>query len=227
MLGQADMHLTEPTVLFLPRPQWHRLLADDGAGADVVCGTIALGGGVHNPVSASLPDVVQVPLSALPGMGALLGLMRQEAFQDKPGRQAVLDRLCEVLILQLLRHCMAQGMTSGGLLAGLADAKLGKTLRAMHEDPAKAWDLPSLAASAGMSRARFAHHFKAVLGHTPGHYLSQWRIQTAQQLMQQGQSIQQAAYAVGYGSASAFTRAFARELGMAPGAWLIAISKMS
>lgn len=227
MLGQSDMRLTEPTVLFLPRPQWHRLLADDGAGADVVCGTIALGGGVHNPVSASLPDVVQVPLSALPGMGALLGLMRQEAFQDKPGRQAVLDRLCEVLILQLLRHCMVQGMTSGGLLAGLADAKLGKTLRAMHEDPAKAWDLPSLAASAGMSRARFAHHFKAVLGHTPGHYLSQWRIQTAQQLMQQGQSIQQAAYAVGYGSASAFTRAFARELGMAPGAWLIAISKMS
>jgi AraC-like DNA-binding protein len=212
-------------VLFLPRPQWHRLSADDGAGADVVCGTITLGGGVHNPVSASLPDVVQVPLSALPGVGALLGLMRQEAFQEQPGRQAVLDRLCEVLILQLLRHCMAQGITSGGLLAGLADPRLGKALRAVHDDPAQDWDLPSLAAAAGMSRARFAHHFKAVLGHTPAHYLSQWRIQTAQQLMQQGQSIQQAAHAVGYGSASAFTRAFVRELGISPGAWLMATSK--
>jgi AraC-like DNA-binding protein len=220
--GQADVHLNEPTVLFLPRPQWHRLVADDGVGADVVCGTIALGGGVHNPVSASLPDVVQVPLSALPGVGALLGLMRQEAFQDQPGRQAVLDRLCEVLILQLLRHCMAQGIVSGGLLAGLADPKLGKALRAMHEDPAHDWDLPSLAAAAGMSRARFAHHFMAVLGQGPAQYLSQWRIQTAQQLMQQGQSIQQAAHAVGYGSASAFSRAFARALGQTPGAWLTA-----
>ena len=58
-LGQADVQITEPTVLFMPRPQWHRLLADDGAGADVVCGAIALGGGVNNPVSASLPDVLQ------------------------------------------------------------------------------------------------------------------------------------------------------------------------
>ena len=224
-LGQADVQITEPTVLFLPRPQWHRLLADDGAGADVVCGAIALGGGVNNPVSASLPDVVQVPLSALPGMAALLGLMRQEAFQDHPGRQAVLDRLCEVLILLLLRHCMAQGITSGGLLAGLADPKLGKALRAVHADPAQDWDLPRLAAMAGMSRARFAHHFKAVLGQTPAHYLSQWRLQTAQQLMQQGQSIQQAANAVGYGSASAFTRAFVRELGISPAAWLMAVPK--
>ncbi len=222
---QADVHLSEPTVLFLPRPQWHRLVAEDGAGADVVCGTIALGGGVHNPISASLPDVVQVPLSAMPGVEALLGLMRHEAFEDQPGRQAVMDRLCEVLILKLLRHCMAQGITSGGVLAGLADPKLCKAIRAMHDDPANDWDLLSLAAAAGMSRARFANQFKVVLGNTPAHYLSQWRIQIAQQLMQQGQSIQQAAHAVGYGSASAFTRAFARELGISPGAWLVATSQ--
>lgn len=218
--GQGDVQLDEPTVLFLPRPQWHRLLADDDAGAEVVCGSIALGGGVHNPVSASLPDVVQVPLSALPGVPALLGLMRQEALADRPGRQAVLDRLCEVLILQLLRHCMAQGIASGGLLAGLADAKLGKALRALQEAPAQNWDLPGLAAAAGMSRARFAHHFKAVLGQSPAQHLSQWRLQSAQHQMQQGHSIQQAAHAVGYGSASAFTRAFVREMGQTPGAWL-------
>ena len=218
--GQSDVYLSEPTVLFLPRPQWHRLVAEDGAGADVVCGTIALGGGVHNPISASLPDVVLVPQSTIPGIEALLGLMRHEAFEDQPGRQAVMDRLCEVLILQLLRHCMAKGIVSGGVLAGLADPKLCKALRAMHADPAHDWNLHSLAAAAGMSRARFAQQFKVVLGHTPAYYLSQWRIQVAQQLMQQGQSIQQAAHAVGYGSASAFTRAFVRELGISPGSWL-------
>lgn len=220
MLGHTEVQLTEPTVLFLPRPKWHRLLTDDDAGADVVCGTITLGGGVNNPVSASLPDVVLVPLSELSGAEALLSLMRQEAFQDQPGRQAVLDRLCEVLILKLLRHCMDQGIASGGLLAGLADPKLCKALLAIHEDPAQEWDLPRLASTAGMSRARFAHYFKAVLGRTPAHYLSQWRIQTAQQLLQQGKSIQQVAHAVGYGSASAFTRAFVREVGISPGVWL-------
>jgi AraC-like DNA-binding protein len=106
--------------------------------------------------------------------------------------------------------------------SGLAGARLAQALNAMHAVPARAWTLQDLAALAGMSRARFAHHFMAVLGQGPAQYLSQWRIQTAQQLMQQGQSIQQAAHAVGYGSASAFTRAFARTLGQTPGAWLTA-----
>ncbi len=221
--GQADLQLNEPAVLFLPRPPWHRLLADEKAGADVLCGTIALGGGVHNPVSACLPDVVLVPLSALPGTSALLDLMRQEAFADQAGRQAVLDRLCEVLILQLLRHCIREGLTSGGLLAGLADPRLGKAMRAMHDHPAHAWDVPGLAEVAGMSRARFAHHFRTVLGQSPAHYLAQWRMVSAQHLMRQGQSIQQAAHAVGYGSASAFTRAFVRAMGQTPGAWLASL----
>jgi len=39
------MHITEPSVLFLPRPDTHRLVADEHAGADVVCATVKFGGG--------------------------------------------------------------------------------------------------------------------------------------------------------------------------------------
>lgn len=211
--------VTEPTLMFLPRPDQHRLVADKGAGADVVCATVQFGGSVINPIADSLPDLVMVPLSQLPGVDALLDLMFDEAFHEQPGRQGVLDRLCEVLMVRLLRHCMAQGLTRGGSLAGLADARLGPVVAALHESPAREWDLPSMAFLAGMSRARFAVRFRSVTGQTPADYLASWRLLTAQRLMARGVSIKQVAEEVGYGSASALSRAFVRKLGLAPGQW--------
>lgn len=212
--------VTEPTLMFLPRPDQHRLVADERAGADVVCATVQFGGSGINPITASLPDLVMVPLSQLPGVDALLDLMFDEAFHELPGRQGVLDRLCEVLMVRLLRHCMVQGLTQGGTLAGLADTRLGPVLAALHESPELEWDLPGMAQRAGMSRARFAVRFREVTGATPGDYLAGWRIQTAQRLLTRGEAIKQVAEAVGYGSASALSRAFVRKLGVAPGEWV-------
>lgn len=217
---QQDFQISEPTLLFLPRPGTHRLLADEQAGADVVCGTVQFGGGGRNPITDSLPDVVLVELSHLPGMEALLGLMFEEAFAGHTGRQAVMDRLCEVLIILLLRHCIAQGQTQGGTLAGLADPRLGQVISAIHEDPARDWSLESMAAEAGMSRARFAARFREVTGETPADYLAAWRVMTAQRLLRKGLQIKRVADDVGYGSPSALARAFARKLGCSPSEWL-------
>lgn len=211
--------VSEPTLMFLPRPDQHRLVADERAGADVVCATVQFGGTGINPITASLPDLIMVPLIQMPGVDALLDLMFDEAFQEHPGRQGVLDRLCEVLMVRLLRHCMTQGLTQGGTLAGLADARLGPVLAALHEAPARAWDLPGMASLAGMSRARFAMRFRDVTGQTPADYLASWRVLTAQRLMARGVAIKQVAEEVGYGSASALSRAFVRKLGQAPGQW--------
>lgn len=219
--------VTDPTLVFLPRPDRHRLVAADGAGADVVCATVQFGGAGINPITASLPDLVMVPLSQLPGVHDLLNLMFDEAFHEHPGRQGVLDRLCEVLMVRLLRHCMTQGLTEGGTLACLADARLGPVLAALHESPAHAWDLPAMAALAGMSRARFAVRFRNVSGQTPADYLASWRVLVAQRLLARGVAIKQVAQEVGYGSASALSRAFARKIGMAPGAWMAQLSPFS
>lgn len=212
--------VTQPTLMFLPRPDQHRLVTDDGPGSDVVCATVQFGGSGVNPVTASLPDLVMVPLTQMSGVDALLDLMFEEAFHEHAGRQGVLDRLCEVLMIRLLRHCMALGLTQGGALAGLADVRLGPVLAAMHEDPQHPWDLLGMAQLAGMSRARFAVRFREVTGDTPADYLAAWRVMTAQRLLTRGAPVKQVAEDVGYGSASALSRAFVRRLGIAPGQWL-------
>lgn len=215
--------IDQPSLLFLPRPQAHRLIAHDVSGADVVCATIQFGAGGHNPVSDSLPAEVLIPLAELGGAASLLDMLQDEAFGDHCGRQAALDRLCELLLIHLLRHCMDQGLMQGGTLAGLADPRLAKVLTALHEDPARSWNLPDMATVAGMSRARFALHFRQITGETPADYLTAWRITMAQDLLRSGRALQHVASDVGYGSASALTRAFARKTGHTPTQWQRAV----
>ena len=173
-----------------------------------------------NPITASLPSVLLIKLEDLPGAPAWLSLVDEEAFAPQAGRQAALDRLCEVLMIRLLRHCLKHGLTQGGTLAGLADPKLSKALNAMHAEPAKPWQLHGLAEVAGMSRARFAAHFRAVTGHTPADHLAAWRVLVAQDLLRSGRALKHVAVDVGYGSVSAFSRVFARKVRRTPTDWL-------
>lgn len=218
--GMPEVLIERPTLVFLPRPEHHRLVADEREGADVVCATLLVGGGGRNPISDSLPDAVMIELCELAGIDQILDLMFSEAFDDRSGRQGVLDRLCEVLMIRMLRHCLERGQLSGGALAGLADPKLAKALEAMHRQPAHDWDLPAMAAQAGMSRGRFAEHFHQVLGSTPADYLASWRLMLAQRLLARGMPAKTAALEVGYGSSSALHRAFVRKFGLSPSDWL-------
>lgn len=219
-VGEQVVQIAEPTVMFLPRPDKHRLVADDMVGAHVVCGTVRFGGGAKNPITDSLPTLVLIKLADLPGAAALLDLIFEEAFSGQCGRQAALDRLCEVLMIRLLRYCIDRGLTQGGTLAGLADRRIAKALIAIHDDAARQWQLADLAALAGMSRARFAVQFREITGETPVDYLASWRLINAQGLLKRGVPIKHIAGDVGYGSASALTRAFVRKFGCSPREWL-------
>lgn len=220
-LPGGDMRVDEPTLVFMPRPDAHSLVA--GEGAELLCADIVFGAGGAHPVTDSLPDVVRVRLSDWPGGMAMVALIGEEAFVHQPGRQAVLDRLCEILLVRLLRHCMAQGHVRGGALAGLADTRLSQALVAMHAQPAQAWTLEALAQLASMSRARFAEHFRTVVGRPPADYLAAWRVALGQGLLRAGRPLKHVALEVGYGSSSAFHRAFVREVGQGPSAWLKAL----
>ncbi|CAJ3661604.1 AraC family transcriptional regulator [Burkholderia pseudomallei] len=90
----------------------------------------------------------------------------------------------------------------------------------MHADPALPWSLERMAAIAGMSRSRFAAHFAGTVGLPPGEYLLQWRVGLAKTLLRRGYAVKEIAPEVGYGSASALTRAFAQSTGQAPTDWL-------
>lgn len=228
--GGRDRPLTidEPSLLLLSRPDGvHRLIADDRVGADVVCATVQFGGGPANPITESLPPVLAIPLAQMQGTDALLELIYDEGFGALCGRQAALDRLCEVLVIHLLRYSLDHGLARSGALAGLADPKLAKALKAVFDNPARGWELEEMARRAGMSRARFAVRFREVTGATPADFLASWRINLAQDLLRAGRPVKLVAEEVGYGSVSALSRAFARKIGQPPARWARAESPPS
>lgn len=212
--------IDSPSLLFLTRPGAHRLWVDSDAGSDMVCGTVQFDPGGWNPVTSALPDVVVVPLANLPDLDGLLVTLFTEAFGQGIGRQAVLDRCCEIVTLRLLRHCVQNGIARGGTLAGLSHPRLAAVLQAIHQQPDADWTLARMAGLAHMSRSRLALLFRQVTGDAPMSYVAAWRITTAQRLLRKGVPIKQVAGDVGFATVSAFSKAFARLVGAPPSLWI-------
>lgn len=218
----CSTQLSEPSLIFFPRPAAHRLRADVDGGADLICASVHFGTEFGNPLVDALPSMLLIPLATMPRMHRVLELLFEEAFADECGREAALDRLSELLLVHLLRHSLEAGLVKSGAIAGLADPRLAKALLAIHGDPAREWNLETLSEIAGMSRARFSAHFTSIVGTSPGDYLIGWRIGVAQSLLSRGRQIKSIADEVGYGSANALTRAFTQRLGVTPTDWLAA-----
>lgn len=217
------IEVVEPSVIFYPRPLQHRLQVKDHKGAELVCASIDFGAGMGNPLLFALPEVLIIPLASVSALEPLLALLFDEAFGKRYGRQSAVDRLVEYLLILLLRHAIDAQLITGGMLAGLADARLAKAITAMHERPEHSWTLEELAHTAGMSRARFAVNFRDTVGATPLDYLTDWRISVAQTLLKRGLSLKIVAPAVGYGSYIALTRVFNKRVGISPAAWLASV----
>lgn len=209
----------EPSVLFFPQGSAHRLDGGKGEGADVVCASVDFGSGEENPLLRGLPPLLCVPLAQLPGLDLAQQLLFSEAQGGRCGHSAVVDRLTEVLVIQLLRHALANRLVDGGVMAGLSDPRLAKALSAVHADPGQAWNLNAMAAVAGMSRARFAAHFNQTVGVPPGDYLTVWRMGVARQLLRKGLTVKQVAADIGYASPGAFGRVFLQRVGTTPTRW--------
>ena len=224
MLGciRSPIPITEPTLVWLPRPRTHSLEMDMGHASTT---NRALSSRVdfgldNNPLLQAMPPVLVLPLQQLPSLASTLDILFTEAFQPRCGSQAVIERLCELLLIQLLRYCIEHQLVATSVIAGLSEPRLAKAITAMHDKPQTHWTLDTLAQRAGMSRARFASLFKSVVGTTPGDYLSTWRMGLARNLLRSGQSVARTAHAVGYKSASAFVHAFGVAHGMSPHAWM-------
>ncbi|MFK3739087.1 AraC family transcriptional regulator [Massilia sp. TN1-12] len=154
---------------------------------------------------------------AAPALRALLELFRDEAQAGAPGQRAVTAGLARIALVQALR-AHGEGPAADGWLGALADPRIGPVLRALHGDPARRWTLPELARAGGMSRSALALRFKALVGSAPLHYLQQWRMRLARQALVQGsEPVATLAYRLGYASESAFSAAFKKSTGLAPG----------
>lgn len=217
--GRETLHVTQPSLLLFPRPLTHRFITAPGCEVDMVCANLAFEGGSANPIASALPDLVCLPLEAVWGAEPVLSLLFEEAFEQRCGRVALVERLLEVVMIQVLRQLMESGEVNGGLLSGLAHPRLRNALVAMHETPAKEWTLEELAGVAGMSRSVFATTFRETVDVTPGQYLQGWRVRLTQKALRRGRPLKMIATEVGYGSEAALSRAFRAQTGLSPREW--------
>ena len=199
----------------------------DGGGRErttVVCGFLGCDAKPFNPLLAALPRVLRLP-GAAAGPDSWIALFLRAAVDEsnrrRPGGEAVLERMSEMMFVDALRR-HADGLPAGqtGWLAGLRDPGVGRALALLHERPGEAWTLEQLGEEAGLSRSVLHERFVHLIGQPPMQYLAQWRMQVAAgRLSDTNATVLEVALDVGYESEAAFSRAFKRIVGEAPGAW--------
>ena len=151
-----------------------------------------------------------------PRLATLMQLVGDETRQSRAGRELVLERLLEVLLIEALR-CGADTASMPSVARGLSDDRLVAALRAIHAKPAHSWTVADLATEAAMSRSAFFARFNRIVGMPPMEYLLAWRMALAKRLLRTREfAIEHVAVRVGYGSASTFSTAFTRHVGMPP-----------
>lgn len=165
-------------------------------------------------LSSMLPELVVV--RGQYRLAMLMQLLGDEAVGNKPGREVVLQHLLEVLLIEALRSTAELGDLPG-LVRGLSDERLAMAIRSMHAMPERGWTVAELAREAALSRSGFHERFQNAVGMAPMEYLQTWRLALAKNLLRKREtSVGEIARQVGYRSASAFSVAFTREVGMSP-----------
>jgi len=149
-------------------------------------------------------------------LSVLVRLVGEESSEQRPGRDLVLTRLVEVLLIEALRSTPGENAPPG-LLRGLADTRLAAAMRQMHGQLARSWTVAQLAKTAALSRSAFFERFTRTVGLPPMEYLLAWRMAVAKDLLRRHDfRLDEVAERVGYGSASTFSTAFSRHVGRPP-----------
>lgn len=230
-------HVNDNSVFFSPRPPQlpHVLRQEgqvftttarlDGGGSDratVVCGFLGCDARPFNPLLAALPRVLHLPAADRGAwVGHFVALAVEEANNKRPGGEAVLERLSEMMFVDAVRRYL-EGLPAEqtGWLAGLRDRFVGRALALLHERPGDDWTIEKLSEAVGLSRSALHERFAGLVGQPPMQYLAQWRMQVAsQQLLQSTMNVAAIALETGYESEAAFSRAFKRLVGVPPATW--------
>jgi AraC-like DNA-binding protein len=194
-----------------------------GEATQVLCGFLGSQTS-FSPLLASLPPVLKLDVRATASGAWIESSFRfavSEIAAGRVGSATVITKLSELLFVEAVSQFVA-GLPAEqrGWLAGLRDPQIGRALAVLHARPTEAWTAETLALEVGMSRSVFAERFTSLVGESPMHYLTLWRMQMAAQHLREGHgSVAQVAFQAGYESEAAFSRAFKRQFGTAPGIW--------
>ncbi len=185
----------------------------------LLCGYCRFDRLIAHPLVKALPRqkvIRDEELMKHTGLKGTLDHLSTEYMAHGPGSEVIVDKLTEVLLVELLRIDFGRGENLGFATA-LADKHIGPALESIHEKPDESWTLERLAKRAALSRAAFAKRFKKLVGETMFDYLTCIRVQRAQTLLRDtGLPIYDIANKVGYRSDLAFTKTFKKLTGMTP-----------
>lgn len=188
----------------------------------LLCGKCRFDESAHSPMTSLFPRFAIVraeTLQAHPSLTAILTHLSAEYMGMRPGAHIVIDKLTEVLMVELVRMDFGSN-EQAPLLRALADSQIAAALGQLHADPSGTFTLEALAKDVGLSRAGFAKRFKSLVGFSMFDYLTRLRVQRAKELLSdENVSLYAVANAVGYESDLAFTRTFRKYEGVTPTAW--------
>jgi AraC-like DNA-binding protein len=207
----------------------HHSIHHGGGGSltAIVAGHFIFENQMSKPFLSALPRLIHIHgehEQAVPWLDTTLKWMAAEANSKNPGAQIIASRLTDMLFIQILRaHIAANaGACNGkaGWLRAIADLHLGKAFELIHEQPNHPWTVAELASHVNMSRTAFSMRFTQLAGMPPLAYVTKWRMLKASDILRQGKAaISEIAMHVGYESEASFSKAFKREIGVAPGAY--------
>jgi AraC-like DNA-binding protein len=190
----------------------------------LLCGFCRFDEGIDHPVLANLPALMVLrpgELGGEPWATAALRLLSMEADLNGQGAGGILGRLLEIIFMQAVRRMTSgQNGTVTGYMAALSDVQLSRALQAIHKEPHHTWTIQALAERAGMSRARFADRFTAVVGMPPIGYLTAWRLIKARAMLSSTDlGMEDIAGRCGYASVPSFSRRFKQTFNVGPGTY--------
>lgn len=231
--GEGHVLRSEPRAravdLFaLPREQIsarYEILRHGGGGAptSLVCGAVRFDDPAAHLLVRLLPNVMHIEASGTPQgewLQTTLRLMASEAKRLRPGSEAVITRLADILVVQAIRSWLEEDPAAQtGWLGALHDRQIGRAISLIHREPARDWSVNSLAHEVAMSRSAFSARFTELVGESAMQYVTRWRMHVAQTwLREEDSSLAELATRLGYQSEAAFSRAFKRQMGLSPGA---------
>lgn len=187
---------------------------------NILCGYFEFAHDQQLPFIDSLPEVIhltQEHRNKLCRLDTVMTLIVNEASMEQPGKSAIVDRVTEVLFIQVVRAYIQLQNHGDNYLAALNDKQIANSLALIHQKPEQDWTIESLAAEVGMSRSVFANRFHLLVGETPMKYLLAQRMNIAKRLISTTKdSLFNIAEQVGYHSDSSFKKAFKRFFNQTP-----------
>lgn len=197
-----------------------------GEATELICGMVQFGHPAGRRLIDLLPEVIRIERATaspewqwLPGLTAL---MASETQTMRPGGEAVVTRLCDILVIQAIRSWIdTDPAAQEGWIGALRDPAVGRAITLIHRQPERDWTVASLATEVSMSRSGFSARFSSLVGRSPKQYVTEWRMMLADDLLRgsgssEQLSILEIALRLGYMSEAAFSRAFKRERGIPP-----------